>query len=73
MRRLGVGDTRAVAKVGDTRADLEEGTNAGCGLVVGVTTGSFTRAQLEAYPHTHIVASVADVPELVLRRPAPRA
>src|SRR5262249_44840152 len=50
MGRLGVSDARKVAKVGDTRADLEEGTNAGCGLVVGVTSGSYSREQLQAYP-----------------------
>ncbi|HKB02104.1 MAG TPA: phosphonatase-like hydrolase [Gemmataceae bacterium] len=66
MKRLGVTDARRVAKVGDTRADLEEGTNAGCGLVIGVTTGSYTRAQLDRYPHTHLLESVAEVPELVL-------
>src|SRR5262245_7653012 len=73
MRRLGVGDPRAVAKVGDTRADLEEGTNAGCGLVIGVTTGSFTREQLAAYPHPHIAASIADVPHLLPPRAEPAA
>jgi phosphonatase-like hydrolase len=67
MKRLGIHDARRVAKVGDTRADLEEGTNAGCGLVIGVTTGSFSRQQLEACPHSHIVASVVDVPALLLR------
>jgi phosphonatase-like hydrolase len=66
MARLGVGDARRVAKVGDTRADLEEGANAGCGLNVGVTSGSFTREQLEACPHTHVVGSVAEVPALLL-------
>jgi phosphonatase-like hydrolase len=66
MSRLGVHDPRRVAKVGDTKADLEEGTRAGCGLVIGVTTGSFTREQLVAFPHTHIVESVADVPAIVL-------
>jgi phosphoglycolate phosphatase-like HAD superfamily hydrolase len=66
MARLGVREAARVAKVGDTRADLEEGTNAGCGLVVGVTSGSFTRQQLQACPHTHLVASVADVPALLL-------
>src|SRR5262245_15800404 len=30
MTRLGVNDTRRVAKVGDTPVDLEEGTNAEC-------------------------------------------
>lgn len=66
MARLGVREARHVAKVGDTRADLEEGTNAGCGLVVGVTTGSFSRQQLQGCPHTHILESVAEVPALLL-------
>jgi phosphonatase-like hydrolase len=66
MARLDIPDARRVAKVGDTRADLEEGTNAGCGLVIGVTTGSFTREQLQACPHSYIVGSVAEVPTLLL-------
>jgi phosphoglycolate phosphatase-like HAD superfamily hydrolase len=33
--------------------------------VVGVTTGSFTRPQLEAEPHTHILGSVAALPTLL--------
>ncbi len=40
MARLGVVDARRVAKVGDTPADLLEGSQAGCGLVVGVTGGT---------------------------------
>jgi phosphonatase-like hydrolase len=67
MHRLGVQDSRRVAKVGDTRADLEEGANAGCGLVIGVTTGSFSREQLQACPHSHILESVAEIPALLLR------
>jgi phosphonatase-like hydrolase len=66
MMRLGIGDAGRVAKVGDTRADLEEGTRAGCGLVIGVTSGSFTRKQLQACPHTHILETVAEVPALLL-------
>jgi phosphonatase-like hydrolase len=66
MARLGITDPRRVAKVGDTRADLEEGSNAGCGLVIGVTTGSYSREQLQACPHSHIVESVAEVPALLL-------
>jgi phosphonatase-like hydrolase len=65
MARLGIRDSRNVAKVGDTKADLEEGTNAGCGLVIGVTTGTFTRDQLQACPHSHIVQSVNEVPGLL--------
>ncbi|MGD9720516.1 MAG: HAD hydrolase-like protein [Pirellulales bacterium] len=65
MRDLGIRDAARVAKVGDTPADLEEGTNAGCGLVIGVTGGSHTAAQLEPFAHTHLVATVADVPALL--------
>jgi phosphonatase-like hydrolase len=65
MARLDIEDASRVAKVGDTRVDLEEGANAGCGLVIGVTTGSFTREELQAYPHSHIVESVAEVPALL--------
>ena len=61
MARLGVLDTARVAKVGDTPVDLEEGANAGCGLVVGVTTGAFPRAALARMPHAVLIDSVADV------------
>jgi len=74
MAKFCVTHASHVAKVGDTPVDLEEGFNAGCGLVVGVTTGSFTRRQLEAYSGACIVDSVADVPAiqsvaLALRNP----
>jgi phosphonatase-like hydrolase len=69
MGRLGVHDAGRVAKVGDTGADLEEGANAGCALVIGVTTGSWSRDQLRRCPHTHILDSVAEVPGLVLAHP----
>jgi phosphonatase-like hydrolase len=65
MRRFGISDAARVAKVGDTPADLEEGINAGCGLVIGVTTGTHSRVQLERHPHTHLVDSVADIPRIL--------
>jgi phosphonatase-like hydrolase len=65
MSRLQVADARCVAKVGDTPADLEEGSHAGCGLVIGVTRGTHTREQLERFPHTHLVESIADLPGLL--------
>lgn len=66
MAHFHIERSQQVAKVGDTQADLEEGTNAACGLVIGVTTGSYTREQLQEYPHTHIVESVRDVPKIIL-------
>jgi phosphonatase-like hydrolase len=66
MEQIGVTDVSSVAKVGDTPSDLQEGHAAGCGYVIGVTEGTHTRAQLEPYPHTHLIASVADLPALLL-------
>jgi phosphonatase-like hydrolase len=62
MKRLGVDDPLRVAKIGDTPVDLEEGKNAGCGWLIGVTSGSHTREQLQNSPHTHLIDSVADLP-----------
>jgi len=52
MEARGVTDVRRVLAAGDTPNDLAAGTNAGAGFVIGVTTGSFTRSQLETEPHT---------------------
>jgi len=65
MEATGVQDVRRVLTAGDTPNDLGAGMNAGAGFVVGVTTGSFTRSQLEAEPHTHILDSVAELPALL--------
>ncbi|MBO0703416.1 MAG: hypothetical protein J2P38_10820 [Candidatus Dormibacteraeota bacterium] len=45
--------------------DLQAGTNAGAGFVVGVGTGSFTLDQLARTPHTHLLASTAELPSLL--------
>lgn len=65
MEATGIRDVRRVLTAGDTPNDLSAGMNAGAGFVVGVTTGSFTRSQLEAEPHTHILDSVAALPTLL--------
>ncbi|HEV3138795.1 MAG TPA: HAD hydrolase-like protein [Pirellulales bacterium] len=65
MSDLGVADPGRVAKVGDTPADLQEGTNAGCGLVIGVTQGSHTAAQLQAFNPSYLIDTVADLPALL--------
>jgi phosphonatase-like hydrolase len=61
MKRAGVTDASRVAKVGDTPADLLEGTAAGCGFVIGVTSGSHTSHELEAQPHSHLIASLREL------------
>lgn len=67
MKRFGVVDARRVAKVGDTVVDLEEGTNAGCGLVIGVVGGACTREQLESRPHSRIVKELSEVLRFLMR------
>jgi phosphonatase-like hydrolase len=59
MSLTGVTDPAQVVKVGDTPSDLQEGTAAGCGWVVGVTEGSHSREELAAFPHTHLIPTVA--------------
>lgn len=63
MERTGVVDVRSVLAAGDTIVDLLAARNAGV-IGVGVLTGGLGRAQLESQPHDHILASVADVPDL---------
>ena len=63
--RLRIDDVAEVAVVGDTASDLEAGTRSGASMVVGVLTGSHTRAELGLAPHTHIIDSVADLRSLL--------
>jgi phosphonatase-like hydrolase len=49
MQLAGTMEAHEVAKIGDTPADIEEGRAAGCGLVVGVTYGTHSRAELERF------------------------
>lgn len=65
MEATGVADVRQVLTAGDTPNDLAAGMNAGARFVVGVTTGSFSREQLLAEPHTHLLDSVAELPTLL--------
>ena len=65
MERTGVRRVDRVLVAGDTAADLEAGTNAGAAAVVGVETGGLTIEQLATHPHTHLLPTVANLPDLV--------
>ena len=65
MEATGVTDVRQVMTVGDTVLDLQAGDNAGVGLNVGVLSGAHQRAQLEQQPHSHLIASVAELDRLL--------
>jgi phosphonatase-like hydrolase len=66
MEQLGVAEASEVVKVGDTSVDVLEGQFAGCGLVVAVTTGAYTREQLLEYQPDQIIDSMQQLPALIL-------
>ncbi len=65
MQRAGVADAHAVMKVGDTTVDIAEGRNAEVGLVVSVTTGANTRAELERHAPDRIIDALVELPALL--------
>lgn len=67
MKRAGIDDANEVIKIGDTKVDINEGRNAGCSLVVAVTTGAFTKEQLAPYKPDHIIDSLSQLPALIFK------
>ena len=65
MEQLRITDVKRVAKVGDTEVDVLEGRNTGCGLVVSVTTGSYTKEELEKFSPDYIIHSLQELPALL--------
>ena len=65
MQLTNTKDAKNVAKVGDTASDMQEGNAAGCGLVIGITTGAFSKTQLEKEKHTHLIENVNEVLEIL--------
>lgn len=66
LLRLEVDDVREVAVVGDTAAGIQAGLRAGSSVVAGVLSGAHGRDRLQESGATHIIDSVADLPELLL-------
>ncbi|MET9215251.1 MULTISPECIES: phosphonatase-like hydrolase [unclassified Nocardia] len=64
--RLGVDAVDRIAVLGDTTSDVATGLAAGAGIVAGTLTGAHTADQLRAAGATHVIASVAEFPALVL-------
>jgi phosphonatase-like hydrolase len=65
MRLLNVTDPKQVVNIGDTPSDLLSGQAAGVALNLGLTNGTHTRAQLEAYPHDKLLGSLRELPALL--------
>jgi phosphonatase-like hydrolase len=65
MEATGVQSVKEVVSVGDTPLDLQSGSNAGVAGVVGVLTGAHDRETLEREPHTHVISSIAELPQVI--------
>ena len=64
--RLRIDDVAEVAVAGDTTSDLIAGMRSGASIVAGVLTGAHSAEELAEAPHTHLLGSVRELPELVL-------
>ena len=64
MQKTRVEPVASVATIGDTVLDLQAGTNAGAGWVIGVLSGAADGATLGRTPHTHLLPSIANLPAL---------
>ncbi len=65
MKQLNITDIKKVVKVGDTEVDIAEGRNSGCGLVISVTTGSYSRQELEQFAPDHIIGGLNELPAIL--------
>ncbi|WP_328460503.1 phosphonatase-like hydrolase [Streptomyces sp. NBC_00448] len=65
LLRTGTESVTRLAAVGDTTSDLLAGHRAGAAVVAGVRTGTHTDADFATVPHTHVLGSVADLPDLL--------
>jgi phosphonatase-like hydrolase len=64
MKRTGVTNAGNVIKVGDTASDIQEGISAGCGKVVGITTGAFSAEALRKENPSHLIDSIPQILEI---------
>ena len=71
MAQLNVSNPRHVVKVGDTPSDIQEGRNAGCGLVIGVTQGSHSYEELAPCGADVLLGTVAELPAFLGLAPLP--
>ncbi len=68
MEAVGALRVDRVAVIGDTTLDLQAGNNASVRFVIGVLSGAHGREELLTQPHTHLLASVAEVPGVLLQK-----
>jgi len=71
MLRLGVDDVREAVVAHGTESGVLSGHRSGSGAVVGVLTGTHTTERLRRAGATHVLGSVAELPDLLAAGTAP--
>ena len=65
MKQFNIDNAQQVLKAGDSGIDIEEGKNAGCGLVLGVLSGAQNEQQLEKYSPDTVLDKLTELKELI--------
>ncbi|WLQ42922.1 phosphonatase-like hydrolase [Streptomyces laculatispora] len=70
LRTGAVDDVRRIVVAGDTSYDMLSGVRSGAGIVAGVLTGAHDKDRLVRSGATHVLGSVAELPDLIARAEA---
>ncbi|MFD7717187.1 HAD family hydrolase [Streptomyces sp. NPDC059814] len=70
LRTGAVDDVRRIVVAGDTSYDMLSGVRSGAGIVAGVLTGAHDTDRLTRSGATHVLGSVAELPDLIARAEA---
>lgn len=65
MEYFSITDPGQVIKIGDTKADIQEGINARCKYVIGVASSNYSTADLLGFGATHVVENLTELLEQV--------
>ncbi len=69
LMRLDIDGVQNVATLGDTSTDIESALRAGVAVAAGTLTGAHNEEQLRNAGATHVVGSVSEFADLILRQP----
>lgn len=61
MKTLDVQQASRIVKVGDTQVDIDEGRNAGCGLVISIASGAYSKEELRRGGPDNIIDNLAQL------------
>ncbi|AFM14876.1 phosphonatase-like hydrolase [Mycolicibacterium chubuense NBB4] len=67
LMRTGADRVQSVAALGDTASDIDSALRAGCSIAAGTLTGAHDERQLVAAGATHVVTSVTDFADLLVK------